>query len=405
MKIRIYSPFYPYPVTEGTFQTILAQALGFAEKHEVELVVWKSGPRPDQVEDPLRDKVKVIDWSQGAGKENKRQRLIRTFSSLFSEGSSSGLYYYPPSWDQRGGLGPCDLAIYHFVYAWEWLSRLSSKDVGEKKAVIHYHDIESDIFEYRASREANPIFRVIHRLNARKLRALEAKMGHYADEFWQVSPLDLSDTKSRHPEMKVPQMLRSPTYLPEVRHVQDSFFRKRRDGQAKVTLGFIGGLDFDPNRASLEWILTDLCPELKRRGFQGRVIAAGRNAPAELLSLGKTFSFFEYHGYVPDLNDFWSSLSMMLIPHVRGSGVRVKLLDALATGIPALANRRAIERIHPDLHSSPFLFHGESGSEWAEICMGLSAQELRKSLSSHPMDRALTFAHIYPEFGGSESNR
>jgi hypothetical protein len=74
-------------------------------------------------------------------------------------------------------------------------------------------------------------------------------------------------------------------------------------------------------------------------------------------------------GFVPDLEPFWASLSFALVPHLTGSGVRIKLLEALASGIPTLATSEAALRIHPDLRVSPLLKVSDDPSLWVDMLM------------------------------------
>src|SRR4051794_19287772 len=114
MKIRIYSPEYPFPMTEGAHQVIGDQirtllALG----HEVELVIWKS-PAPKQ---PFFEKLKLVCLHS----PKRIPRPLRILSSFVKPDASPELYYYPPELDERAKLGEVDLAIYHYSFAYAWL--------------------------------------------------------------------------------------------------------------------------------------------------------------------------------------------------------------------------------------------------------------------------------------------
>lgn len=189
-----------------------------------------------------------------------------------------------------------------------------------------------------------------------------------------------------------------PIYRPEYFQERSKAFLNQFKSQNLVSLGFIGGLDFDANRASLEWILDNICPELQKRNFQGKIEVVGKGASPSLESKIKKYAFINYEGFRKDLSSFWNQMSVMLVPHVSGSGVRIKLLDALGSGIPALANDQVVERIHPDLQSSPFLFELSEPAEWIEFIMNLQGQELRKELQGNGLDKAHDFENVYPEF-------
>ncbi len=350
-KVRIYSPFLPYPVSEGAYQVIFEQVLGFAKYHQVELIIWKETLEQAQrkaggnLESVFGSRVQVRSFAKQAQVESKLGRLARLEKSFLVKDASPGLFYYPPHLDLRSELGPCDLAIYHYTYAWSWLRQQTKTQ--EKLKVLYFHNIESDLFDYRAECEPKWFLKWIHRLNAHKLRIHEQELVQLVDQFWHISPKDMSDTIFKGIGLSLEQSVRVPIYRPEYFETRSRNFLKQYSEKNPVVLGFIGGLDFDANRDSLEWILDQVCPGLKAKGFKGRIEVAGKHAPARLLKKMKAFEFVHYEGFRKSLDNFWNQMSVMLVPHISGSGVRIKLLDSLGSGIPALANDQVIERIHP----------------------------------------------------------
>lgn len=409
-KIRIYSPYYPFPVTEGAYQVIYDQVLTLSANADVELVTWKESKMSIatklQGNDPFNGKVKLIHWDDSllpaTKKETTVHRILRTLSSLFSSDSSPGLFYYPVAQDRRSELESCDLAIYHYAYAWTWLSREKSKSTQihrEKKRVIHLHNLESDLFDLRAEREANLLYRSIHRLNAKKLRRQEAQLSQLANELWFVSEPDWGDYQRLFRPQNVQVHIRPPTYQAQTlsrRAAEFADFLKKSKGSVAVA-GFVGALDFDPNRASVEWLVDFVCPILEEKKWKGRIIIAGRNASEKMIAKLKSRPNIHYLGFVQDMSQFWQQLSVMLVPHVAGSGVRVKLLDALASGIPVLANTPATERIEPSLKSSELLTVLDDPEKWAQYLMNLEGHELRQSFAGQELLPGLSGQVIYKD--------
>jgi glycosyltransferase involved in cell wall biosynthesis len=390
MKIRVYSPYFPYPVSEGAHQVIFDQVRFLGLYHDVEIVTWKS--RGELVTlFPFSKNVKWIDWSKKSKEyeievqhEGLFGRFFRVFKSVVSKDASPELFYYSPSSDQRRGLGSCDLAIYHYSFSHSWLKRL--RMTTEKKVVVYFHNLESNVFLDRAKAELNPLKKIVHLMNAKKLQKNEDALAVIADEIWQISDVDLKDYASRKHTKPPMQSLRPPTFDP------DFFSGKVRHTNDKPVLGFLGGLDFQPNLESLDWILTHLAPILREQNFAGKIVSVGKNAPEWILKKGSEFPFYEHLGFVSDLENFWSHLSAMLIPHVTGSGVRVKLLESLARGIPVMCNKAALERIHPELQKSLLLFVSEDPKEWSKKTLALSAAEKITT------PKALTGDYIYKDF-------
>lgn len=394
MNVRIYSPFFPYPASEGAFVVIAGQVEGFlAAGHSVELVFWKGAA--DISKAPQSARLKIINWSQTLDRKDVAfAKVFRVLGSLFSSNSSTGLFYYPPNRDLRNRLGSCDLAIYHHCYSYSWISRKVST---ETQKVVHFHNIESDLIQELARRSSG-VLQWLHSINAQKVKRQEARIAQIANEIWLVSPTDYQDYSLTVPatsEVKI--KYKAPSYSPEL------FARRRENFHKSTTISrvrilFIGGLSFHPNHDSLMWLLTEVAPLLRAGGFKGEFQVIGGGASESLRAKALDFPFVKFLGFVPDLEQSLEQASLLLVPDLGGSGVRIKLLEGLASGIPTLANASAVERIHPELLKSPFLIQREKASDWAEFILALRGSELRKECAGQPMDQALKFDYLYKEF-------
>jgi glycosyltransferase involved in cell wall biosynthesis len=107
---------------------------------------------------------------------------------------------------------------------------------------------------------------------------------------------------------------------------------------------FIGALDWLPNQEGLKWfldhVLDPLLVEIPELTFH----IAGRNAPPSferLLSEKKV----SYHGEIEDSRTFMKSHRIMVAPLFTGSGIRIKILEALALGRPVVTTPIGIEGI------------------------------------------------------------
>jgi glycosyltransferase involved in cell wall biosynthesis len=103
--------------------------------------------------------------------------------------------------------------------------------------------------------------------------------------------------------------------------------------------GLIGRLDWPPTRAALDrlravWPLVGV-PDASLR-------VAGWGDP------GKRVAGVEYVGAVPSAAAFIASLGVLLYPVPRGSGAKVKVLEALACGVPVVTTACGAEGVPPN---------------------------------------------------------
>lgn len=375
--IRIFSPFFPFPAHEGAFQVIYEQAQGLCDLgFEVELVVWKSGPgeiehKTEREYPGLFDgRIRLRCLAYDQERESRVIRIARVVASLASPRSSPEEFFYPRAMIKSVQEAFRDedeaLNIYHYSFAYGWLSGMGRRRPPGKTVVV-FHNLESDLFMERAKEAicARSPGAPVHLLNAAKLRAHESAISNLIDEAWFVSSVDHDEYKRKRPG--APSRFVPPVFSPAIWSARSAGLRKAT--VTKTILGFVGALDFIPNQQSAAWVIDRLAPELSKRGFAGEVWIVGKECPAELVQRASAHPFVKVLGFVADLDEYWSKLSYSLIPHVSGSGVRVKLLESLASGVPVLANAAAVERIDPSLRKNPYLHVSEDPGEWADRVM------------------------------------
>jgi glycosyltransferase involved in cell wall biosynthesis len=112
------------------------------------------------------------------------------------------------------------------------------------------------------------------------------------------------------------------------------------------TVGIIGTAAWGPTAAAMRRLVRRVWPEVHRRVPAARLIVAGRGTTA--LAGLPAGPGVEVRGEVPSSPRFLSELSLLLYPLERGSGMKVKVLEAIATGLPVVATPSGAEGIEAD---------------------------------------------------------
>ncbi len=105
---------------------------------------------------------------------------------------------------------------------------------------------------------------------------------------------------------------------------------------------FLGGFRHLPNLEALQWFFREVAPLLIARHVPFTVTAIGADPPP-LYSLPNAEGHLELKGFVEDLAPYWEASTVFLCPIQAGSGVRVKLLEAFAAGLPVVSTRLGAE--------------------------------------------------------------
>jgi GT2 family glycosyltransferase len=107
------------------------------------------------------------------------------------------------------------------------------------------------------------------------------------------------------------------------------------------TMLFLGSFRHTPNRSALEWFTRNVLPRVLERRPEARLVVVGSEPPPRH-SLPGTDAV-ELRGFVEDIREPLARYAVFVCPILSGSGVRVKLLEAFAAGIPVVSTRLGAE--------------------------------------------------------------
>ncbi|MBV8904031.1 MAG: glycosyltransferase, partial [Acidobacteriia bacterium] len=107
-------------------------------------------------------------------------------------------------------------------------------------------------------------------------------------------------------------------------------------GREPRTMLFVGSFRHDPNRIAVDWFIRHVVPLIVQREPMARLVIAGSDPPPPHI-YGEASSSIEMLGYVEDIRKPLARYALFVCPILSGSGVRVKLLEAFAAGIPVVS--------------------------------------------------------------------
>jgi len=134
------------------------------------------------------------------------------------------------------------------------------------------------------------------------------------------------------------------SFLPELKGRLDdnragiatSRYDFRSDGREPETMLFLGSFRHLPNQEALDWFTRKVLPKVVERSNKARLVIVGAEPPPKH-SLPNLPDNIELRGYVDDVREPLSRYSVFVCPILSGSGMRVKLLEAFAAGIPVVS--------------------------------------------------------------------
>jgi GT2 family glycosyltransferase/glycosyltransferase involved in cell wall biosynthesis len=108
------------------------------------------------------------------------------------------------------------------------------------------------------------------------------------------------------------------------------------------TMLFLGSFRHKPNLIALEWFVREVLPIVVSRLPDVRLLVAGSEPPPRH-ALVDPHGAVELLGFVEDIQPLFASCALFICPIRSGSGIRVKLLEAFASGIPVVSTRLGAE--------------------------------------------------------------
>lgn len=140
------------------------------------------------------------------------------------------------------------------------------------------------------------------------------------------------------------------SFLPELRGKLDdnragiatSRYDFRPNGREAETMLFLGSFRHLPNQEALDWFTRKVLPRVVERSPKARLVIVGAEPPPKH-SLPNLPDNIELRGFVDDVREPLSRYAVFVCPILSGSGMRVKLLEAFAAGIPVVSTRIGAE--------------------------------------------------------------
>lgn len=114
----------------------------------------------------------------------------------------------------------------------------------------------------------------------------------------------------------------------------------QRDG-----LLFVGGFRHPPNVDAVLWFAREVFPRIRATRPSLDFHCVGGEVPNEIARLAE-FPGVRIHGHVPDLQPLLDSSRVSIAPLRYGAGVKGKVNQAMAHGLPVVATTAAVEGMH-----------------------------------------------------------
>lgn len=117
----------------------------------------------------------------------------------------------------------------------------------------------------------------------------------------------------------------------------DYFKSAGRSASVPNQLLFTGVMDYEPNHDAMMYFIEQILPRIRQEIPETSLVIAGRNPRSALQSRVQQCDRVLLTGYVDDMRPYFETSSVYIAPLRSGAGMKNKVLEAWAMGIPVVA--------------------------------------------------------------------
>lgn len=357
MNVVVVGGALPYPADAGNRIRTLNLLVRLARRHRVTLLAARNPDRREAraaVEYLADHRVEAVEVAHAVPPKSGARFYARLAANLASPLPYSVASHHGPALvaavRRLAARGRVDLWQAEWAAGLEALRGLD----GARKLVVA-HNVETLIWERYARTEAHPLRRWYVRDQARKFERFERRAFAEAHRVVAVSP---DDAALIHDRFGVP---RGRVDVVDNGIDRAAFEAVVPDRDPRRVL-FLGSLEWRPNLDAVGLLLDRIFPAVRAAVPGATLDLVGRRPPAALARRAAGAPGVALHADVADVRPFLARAGVMAVPLRVGGGSRLKILEALATGLPVVSTRVGAEGLclrdgeHLDLADDPPAF-------------------------------------------------
>jgi len=236
--------------------------------------------------------------------------------------------------------------------------------------ILGEHNVEYVIAERLRETVGNSCARAYVNLQALRMKRYEAATCVRFDRCITVSAEDARILRALAPKARVEVIDNG---------VDTEYFTLQDKAAIPDRLVFTGSMDWLPNVDAMEYFCGDILPRIERNHPEISLSIVGRNPPPRVCALAKP-GRVDVTGSVPDVRPYIAEAALYVVPLRIGGGSRLKILEALAMGVPCVSTSVGCEGLR--VEHGRHVWVADGPSEFAEgVERLLTDAVLRKRLA------------------------
>jgi glycosyltransferase involved in cell wall biosynthesis len=225
-----------------------------------------------------------------------------------------------------------DIIQLESIYVAKYINDIRS--VSNAKIVLNSPNVEFEIWERLGKEVKNTFKKKYISILAKQLKKEEIKVYKSVDAIIAISRKDEKVYKDISPKIKLVTI----PFAIDVANYKETLFNKH-----EISFFHLGSMNWSPNINGLKWFVEEVWNEY---------FSTETNTKLNIAGLAMPDSFFNYNtnnlnvtGFVNDAKKFIADNDVMIVPLFSGSGLRIKIIEAMAMGKCVIASSIGAEGI------------------------------------------------------------
>ena len=330
MQILILSHKPPYPIVDGgchAMDRMLRDILLTFPDSEIKYLSIATEKHPGQENSAPAEILNQVEFIETkiSTKINPIKALIHLISRKSYHISRFKNASFKETVDSALDKYTFDLILFESIFSAGYIDEIKTKT--NARLIYRAHNIEHKIWEDLSKGESNPFKKWYLKDLSKTLRAFEIQFLEKVDLIYSISTVD---------QQFFQECTRS-----ECKYIPVSMLAREREVHMKDSLCFLGAFNWKPNKEGIMWFANQIFDELQDSFPDLSLEIAG--SFSEEISVLSGRKNIRLHGFVESSMDFIQNNGIFIAPLLSGSGVKMKVLEAMSLGVPCVLSIKASE--------------------------------------------------------------
>jgi glycosyltransferase involved in cell wall biosynthesis len=217
-----------------------------------------------------------------------------------------------------------DVIVFESIFSAAHIDQIKSE--CNAHLIYRAHNVEHKIWNDLAQGENNPVKKWYLKHLSQRLKSFELNFLNKVDSIFSISQIDQTFFKK---------------YSNHSHYVPVSMIHEQGLPKIKKSISFLGAFNWAPNKEGVLWFVEEVFCKLNKQ-FPFVYFEIAGSFSEEISVLAKTKNI-RLHGFVDSSKEFMTTHGIFVAPLLSGSGVKMKVIEAMSMGVPCVLSTHAAE--------------------------------------------------------------